>query len=651
MTATVRIDGKADGAVSALDDTARAAEDAQRELGQANTSARGAARGLDETTQAAEGTTRAQRRMRQQVDESADALDDLTKSAVDADKATTGLGDSSAGLSGVLGGGGRGSLLATAGLAGAALGGATLAVGALRGAMDAAWESTERFFQSQGREDLWESAERSARRYTGTLFTLLTGTEDADDAHRRLIEGLDAGYVVVDTMADAVRPLAGLLRTVLVGAMQAAGTAAQIATGNFDSLERELEQVETQAQRTARAAQTLTSALDTAMASTLVGQIAGLTSEIEAVERATAEAYAVAQAERNRMTSPEEIRQYVDLVSGMVLGVEHGTRRLRVQTEAGYQTLRVSADELTTMAELLDQQQRNGVSLLDLQIERQERLSELERQRDERRRRADTETPGPIEPAAVGRGAPADAPGPLLGGSLRLAQAALDAISAQVDAYMAQASAVIEEAQAKRARISESVQAGKLREIEITAAANAEMMRMEEQAAADRLRIIEQLAESTGAAFQQAANAAALSFGSGVEESADRSRRVMGGLAADLLDILARTTLATAGVTSIFDVFSGGLPNPGKALAMVGAAGALRAASSLVRGIAGAPGGAGAGGGSVQPASASAPLSSTSVDRSVSTNIVNQFGVVGDARAVAGVVADSVRYAQREGML
>ena len=197
MTAKVEIDGKSSGAVTAIEEVVDATERAEK-------ATRDSAREYDRAADASEKAERAAKQQARATDDAADAAEDgadaLEKFRREAERAAESSDDLSGGIGGVSGalgrgGAGGGGLLAGLGAAGLALGGASLAFGALRGAVDAVWESTERYFQSVGREDLWESAERSARRYTGTLFTLVTGTDDADEAHRRLIAEIGRAHV------------------------------------------------------------------------------------------------------------------------------------------------------------------------------------------------------------------------------------------------------------------------------------------------------------------------------------------------------------------------------------------------------------------------------------------------------------------------
>jgi hypothetical protein len=86
-----------------------------------------------------------------------------------------------------------------------------------------------------------------------------------------------------------------------------------------------------------------------------------------------------------------------------------------------------------------------------------------------------------------------------------------------------------------------------------------------------------------------------------------------------------------------------------QAFGLAGAALAMTVAAAGIR----AAGGGGGGGGSPSAAAAGAAPSAPSAPESRNTtiNVAPNFGVVGDPRAAAGMIADQVRFAAREGML
>jgi len=634
MTAKVEIDGKTSGAVTAIEEVVDATERAEK-------ATRDSAREYDRAADASEKAERAAKQQARATDDAADAAEDgadaLEKFRREAERAAESSDDLSGGIGGVSGalgrgGAGGGGLLAGLGAAGLALGGASLAFGALRGAVDAVWESTERYFQSVGREDLWESAERSARRYTGTLFTLVTGTDDADEAHRRLIAGLDAGYVVVDRMAGVVRPLTSLLGSAFVTAIEAAGVAAQIATGNFDSLETELQQVETQAQRTAAAARTVSDELDRAMSSTLIGQAQTLRAEMEGLEQAAILQYATERA-RQLGIATQDVGEYVQIVSQMVNAGEDATVGFITQIGGRTQTLRIAGDELATINEILDQQQRNGVSLLDAQIERAERLAEIEGQIADRRRRADEPPPAPVPTPTSSSGGtdrPADF-GPLLAAGAQRLQAFGD-----------WASAALAEIEGKEQRTRDAAQESKLRQLDAERLAEEERIRIAQQAAEERARIAEEEArrqEQIARQRVQLAQYMATSLAQIDLRSADRAEQTARQAAGQVLQVKGMELIAE-GIGQVAAL------NPIGGLKIAGGGIMIAAGRRIAAG-----GDVGSSGGAAMPAAQAAPARPVTAAPDVRYDIVNSFGIVGDQRQAAALVADSVRRAQREGML
>lgn len=650
MTATIKIDSDVRGAEKGLEDTRDAVEGVERALDGTAPAATKATRALDDTADASESLTREQRRLRQQVEDTDGALDDLRKTADKVAESADGAGQSAGGFAGMLGGR-SGSILAGAGLAGVALGGFTLALGGVKAGLDAAWESTERFFQAANRDDLWSEVERTARGYTGTLFELVIGTDDAEEAHRRLTAILEDGLVVVDAMVSALQPFAAILRGAVSGALGVAASAfgdTRSVIGGFRD------------------------------------EIDGLVSDLNAYRAAMAETLAI--------TDPTDQmwEQYTLSVERLAEITATATQNIQLfdgaQRLSGNRTL-----DLLGNNEEFSNQVRTQLTpqLLDL-IYTSETLADANG-----RLTAEVEYLGTTYTAVIPDAASAlqrmagayddaaDAERRFMGvreQTLDAADALRDPITLDRDTGGGGGGGggpspgpAIDEAALKRERQSLAAQQAKIRELEFAASAAAELGRIEAEsaqqrlqmeaeriaeleriqteAAERRLRIQEQAAEATGAAFLRAGEAMAQSLGAGVESGADRARKVSSGLMADLLDMLARTTLATAGVTSLFDVFSGGLPNPAKAAGMVVAAGSLKVASAFVRGIGGAPGGGGGGGGGAVPSAAvSAPISQSSTTTNSSTAVTVNYGIVGDPRQAASLVAQLVQRGQREGM-
>lgn len=139
--------------------------------------------------------------------DAAEEIDDLGEAIADTSEATEGWTGALGKLS---------PKMLAGGAAAAAL---VIGYSAIKGTTDALWESTERYFQSMDRDDLWASAERAARGYKGQLFELAIGTDDAEEAHRRLVDILEDGNIVLDGLSDLVQPLATGLRVTLSSAL------------------------------------------------------------------------------------------------------------------------------------------------------------------------------------------------------------------------------------------------------------------------------------------------------------------------------------------------------------------------------------------------------------------------------------------------
>lgn len=124
------------------------------------------------------------------------------------------------------------------------------------------------------------------------------------------------------------------------------------------------------------------------------------------------------------------------------------------------------------------------------------------------------------------------------------------------------------------------------------------------------------------------------------ESGSKKAKRIFGGLTADLLDASANMILAQSGITALFDIGSGGIPNPAKAAAMVAAGVAAKGAAAGIR----AKLGAGGGGGS--SASTTNPVPATNVTPGQTRTFVltNNFnGLTTDPRSVARQLEETLQ--------
>lgn len=641
MTAKVIIDGDASGVVDAAESAEKAVERLRDEKGRFIPKAKQAAEALDDVADASEGAATEMRDAERASERAADGMDRLREEAERAAQSTEGLGGSVGGVTGAIGGRGSG-MLGALGTAGVVLGGATLAIGALRGAMDLAWESTERFFQSQGREDLWEQVERNARRYTGTLFEVVIGTDDADEAAARLNQTLDDGMQLMDAALAVIRPFASVLSGVLRTGLSIAAQGVRDLTGDIPPLVTQLREAEQQARDAGAAAREMGDEMRSAFAGTLTAQINQQLDAIEQIEQqAAARAAEAALARVGAIPDGtiESARAYEAALRGITQAIRDGDERTQfytVRTAAGLQRIRVAAGEtVPTLREALAAWEEEGASALEVLQDQEAALFRLYDQRAALTEAPPLSTPAPDTSAPErGGGAAPSAAGPL--------DAAMDAAASRVAAAAAAAEAQIAEIEAKRQRISTAAQESKLRDIEADRIAEEERIRIAREAADERIRIAEeeqrradQLRQSR-IKWAQSMSSALTQIDLRSAESAIATTRMIAGQ--ELQTEGAK--LVAMGIGNLIAL------NPLGALQIAGGGAMIAAGRRIASG-----GSAGATAATAAPAAVSAPVRPVSRGDDVRYSIVNSFGIVGDERRAAQLVANSVRTAQREGML
>jgi hypothetical protein len=230
---------------------------------------------------------------------------------------------------------------------------------------------------------------------------------------------------------------------------------------------------------------------------------------------------------------------------------------------------------------------------------------------------------------------------PVLRGQVETTGDAVEAEASRINASIADTMALAERVR----QFGVDVSTGALESLkEGDAAKQAERRKLADAEIADQQRVAAATKEAFDARvaaaqdFTSAVTASFASVVSGQQSALDAIRQFLGQ---ELIARGGRYALEAAALA-----FVPGLQ--GNAVGLAAAAAAMVAGGAALAG--GGGGGAGAGGGAAASGLAS-PAPTSAPTQTISTTVQSNFGIVGDPRQAARLVADNVRTAQREGYL
>jgi hypothetical protein len=524
-------------------------------------------------------------------------------------------------------------------------------------------DSTERYFQSQeDGQELWDELERNAREIVGSLFELVIGTDDAEEAFRRASAAIDAANAAMDIVLRTVGPLANAIRGPLVRALEAFGSESEQARRELAAMEAQLENAETAARGYEDAMRSLAGdpiqqaqgALD-ALTGATANYEHGLHIQIGTIEdmvRITGELGTVSIRERDRILSSlgsqsdafsdfqRNARQALDPLVTRLAETGDGIETLRGETIRFTQSV-TGADGLTRNVEfavpaldLLNETMINGQPAAE---QLATNLDLLNRGYQEQAYQAEAAADGTAsaEDAFIDAGAAVDEEyNPAIRRALELLRALEPARAKAVALMQAEKDAAIASALAFAER-NDALKAGDaLKQAESEKLLDAEIEAHQRAAAATKEAFDQRVAAAQD--FTSAMSASFASVVSGQQSAMEAIRQFLGQ------ELIARGTRYALEATAL--AFVPGLQ--GQAAGLGAAAAAMIAGGAALSGS----GAGGAGGGAASSGLASATPEPTQTITQ-STTIQSNFGIVGDQRQAARLVADSVRTAQREGYL